>query len=143
MPKEKEQVTGKLVFCERREAKNGGKYFRCGIKLPDRDKPVFWNASEKPGEVGEEVTVNIPVDVLHPEGAGKASRGGGNGSRYTEEDTDRMNRAVALKAAAEAATALHFGPKEAPTLSNAVMRMAQTFYDWLQGNCEPKPFGEE
>lgn len=133
MPKEKVQVTGKLVFCEERKAKNGGRYFRCGIKPIDSDKPVFWNASERPGEIGSEVTVEVPAEAINP--TKSTQRSNGNGSRFTPEDADRMSRSVALKAAAEAVTTLKFS--DARVLSGTVLRLAETFFEWITGKFTP------
>jgi hypothetical protein len=103
-------VTVKVAYCQRREAKNGGRYFRIGADPVGGGRRQWFNN-------GEEIPLGSYIEYEPPQEK-KAARPPGS------KDEERITRSVALKCAAMMA------PEGD---SDGAMRMAEEFLEWLNG----------
>lgn len=114
-------MKGTVVYAERRKGKNGGAYVRVGAKTEDGET-YFFNVKGEVPEKGE--LIEIPASVLPEEKAQPAA------PREKEKGTaeERMNRSVALKAAAQ----VFSGWAGNGSSVKAVLELAEEFLQWLQ-----------
>lgn len=115
-------MRGTVVFAEERQARNGGTYNRIGAKADD-GRTYFFNTRGPLPEKGQ--YIEIPEKAVTGEGKPQSGTHSTGASNTAE---DRMNRSVALKAAAQ----VFSGWAGNGSSVKAVLELAEEFLQWLQ-----------